>query len=342
MRLQLIALVLAVPAHADVTAGARVAVYHDSDATTVTTSTVGGAVDVAPHVRVDAQYLADAVSSASVDVVSAATPRIHDLRHEGTGGVAFVSDTTTIRAGYIRSGEHDWSSDTLTVSASHDLLVHNLTVSATLAIARNLILRDDFPDFREHLHTGGGELAAAYTLTPRDLVAITAGASYLDGYQASPYRFVVVDPGFAMFEHVPRTRLRTTLAAHWNHALLRTSALRTQLRAYRDSWQLLALTASAELITTQGPFDLGVHARVHAQRGTGFYREDYMAVARYMTADRELSSLHDELGGISVAYHLGDWTFDLAADAFHFDYLELAPLHARTGVLVGTGVRFSR
>ena len=48
----------------------RLGVYQDSDRTTVWTATTGATGRVTDHVQVSARYLVDAVSSASVDVVS--------------------------------------------------------------------------------------------------------------------------------------------------------------------------------------------------------------------------------------------------------------------------------
>lgn len=340
MRLQLILLATAATAHADpdVTGAARVAVYHDSDSTTVTTSSAAASGNVAPEIRIDAQYLVDVVSTASVDVVTAATARVHDTRHETTAGLTVHA----IHASYIYSTEHDWDSHTFGLGGSHDFLQHNLTLGAAASYARNRIGRDGYPMFREHLTTGGGEAYAAYTLSPRDLVSAGIGLAYLDGYQASPYRFVVYGNLRAVYEVVPHTRLRETLALRWNHALFANSALRTQLRAYRDSWGVLALTGGAEYIAGFGPLDLGVRIRGHRQRHADFYREEYAMPEAYMTSDRELSTLTDVFAGASATYALDvaarTVRIELTADAFRFWFSNFAPLASRTGVLVGAGV----
>ena len=142
---------------------------------TVTTSSAAAAGNVSPDVRVDAQYLVDVVSSASVDVVTAATARVHDTRHEATVGVTAYN----LRGSYIYPTENDWDSHTFSLGATHDLLRHNLTIGASLVYATNRIARDGFPAFYERLRSGGGEVFAAYTLSPRDLVTY-AGELGLD------------------------------------------------------------------------------------------------------------------------------------------------------------------
>ncbi len=59
----------------DGSATSRVLVYDDNDATTVVTSIVDVETQISGDVSVGAYALLDAVSSASVDVVSAATGR---------------------------------------------------------------------------------------------------------------------------------------------------------------------------------------------------------------------------------------------------------------------------
>lgn len=322
----------------DVTAAARVAVYHDSDATTVTTSAAAAAGNVTKDVRVDAQYLVDAVSSASVDVVSAATARIYDTRHETAAGVSAYG----VRVSYIHSTEHDWRSHTFGLGASRDVLRHNLTLGAAGSYGMNTIERDGFPDFREHLTTAGGEAFAAYTLSPRDLVGAAVGLAYLDGFQASPYRFVIVGYRRAMYETMPPTRLRETATLRWNHALFASSALRTHLRAYRDSWGVLALTGGAEYVAGLGRLDLGLRIRGHAQHHADFYRETYMVAQPYMTTDRELATLYDVFAGGSATYRhelANGQTIrcDLDADAFRFVFADFAALETRTGIVISVG-----
>lgn len=340
MRLQLILLVLARVAAADpdVTAAARTSVYADSDHTNVVTSAVGASGNVASDVRIDAQYLVDAVSAASVDVITAATGRIHDVRNELTTGVT----VGPVHAAYIYSDEHDWTSHTGALGVTHDLADHQLTLGATATLGINHVTKMGDMDFSRKLGTGGLEVYAAYTATPRDVILVGVGGSYLSGYQASPYRFVVYGDLRAVFERVPATRPRETVTLRWNHHLFRDSALRTQVRGYRDDWGIWALTASAEYIVGVGPVDLGAHVRGYTQSEASFYLPYYPTERKYMTHDRELTRFRDGFAGITAVYldelFGQDVRIELDVDAFAFRFDEFASLRSRTGIVAGLGV----
>jgi len=75
----------ALPAAADPAeagASSRVSLYQDDDATTVVTTAVRGTMPLGTVGAVRAAWIADVVTSASVDVVTAATRAIHERRDE--------------------------------------------------------------------------------------------------------------------------------------------------------------------------------------------------------------------------------------------------------------------
>lgn len=348
MRLQLALAACAIvaaparPAHADTEASARVAVYADSDATTVITSSVAARGEIGEHLAIDAQYLVDAVSSASVDVITAATGRIHDVRHEVTAGATWRERESSLRAGYTESREHDWTSHTGRLAVAHDLLDRNLTLGLDTTLGFDSIGRVGGTPFAERLLTLGAEVYATYTASPRDLVSIGYGLSWLDGYQGSPYRFVVHGDLRAVREAMPAHRLRQTVTARWNRHLFDDSALRSELRAYRDSWAVASLTARLEYVVGFGALDLGVRVRGYAQRHARFYRPAYPTMMTYMTSDRELSSFVDGFAGAAVSYvhELGGRSLrcELSVDAFAFSFAEFPAMTRRTGSVAALGV----
>src|SRR5258705_41540 len=87
---------------------------------------VCAAVDLDGRFLVAGRYLVDAISSASVDVVTAATGRFRELRHEATGGVTYHDGERSIGGAYVLSTEHDWTSHTGSVALAQDFAQHNL------------------------------------------------------------------------------------------------------------------------------------------------------------------------------------------------------------------------
>jgi len=346
MRLQLaifaVAATRVASADPDVAASARVSVYADSDHTNITTSALAASGNVADGVRVDAQYLVDAVSSASVDVITAATGRIHDVRSELTAGATLGNADRSLHASYIYSREHDWFSHTVGLGGSSDFLHHNLTVGLSGSLGFNQIHRMGDAELSRRLTTFAMEAFAAYTVSPRDLVMLGTSVAFLDGFQASPYRFVVYDDLRAVYEIEPETRLRETATLRWHHHLFADSALRTMVRGYRDSWDLLALTAQVDYVVGLGALDVGFHVRGYHQTDANFYRPSYGAMQPYMTSDRELGRLSDVFAGTALVYltELAErkLRIELDADAFEFRFDDVPRLRSRHGVVAGIGV----
>jgi len=285
------------PRPVQVTADLRTGVYQDSDHTTVSTTTVAARALIKDRVQLTARYLVDVVSSASVDVVTAATPGFAETRHEVTAGVGYRDGTNTVDLGYIYSGENDWWSHTLSWAATRDFLQHNLTLGFGATAVLNDVGRSGDRNFHRSLDVFGGSLTVAGTPSRRDVLSLTYTLSYLTGYQASPYRYIVFFDPQGLRESIPETvpdrRLRHAVAVHWKRHVQRSSAIHLHGRGYYDDWQVVSLTAGAEYLIEIGEFVLGPHLRGYVQRHAGFYQEQYSQRVNFMTFDRELASFVD-------------------------------------------------
>src|SRR5215475_2225021 len=80
---------------------AKTQVYADSDHTVVVSPLVAISRDAWRGGTLSASYVADVVSSASVDVITNATQRMNDFRSEITAGVAQKFHLTTLSADYV-------------------------------------------------------------------------------------------------------------------------------------------------------------------------------------------------------------------------------------------------
>ncbi len=343
----------------------RTSVYQDSDRTTISTTAVAVRISPFERLAVNGRYLADIITSASVDVVSAATPHaFHDTRHEGTGSVSYQDGTRTASVGYIYSVENDWRAHTGTAGFSSDFFNHRLTVGIGGGYTTNEITRsgaDPFhpgvnqvDSFHRQMKQGNASLDVGIVATRRDLITFDYTFMFVDGFQASPYRFVGVKfpafSGFAGFtrETDPETRIRHAASVRWNHHAFKDTAIKSHLRGYLDDWGILSITAGLEYVvgfnlgkgspTPASDFELGVFVRAYAQNSATFYQAVYDQPRRYMTADRELSSLVDGFGGLRLGWAKRVGVFDeLRADlkgtGFVFHYFDFPRLTGRTGLI---------
>jgi hypothetical protein len=345
MRLQLILLALAAPAAAAplATVDLRSGVYQDSDRTFVGTNTVAARGTVKDKLTVEARYLIDVVSSASVDVITAATGTFHDIRHEATGGLAFSDGTNGASLGYIYSIENDWESHTANLGWSRDLSQHNVTLGLGGTLVHNAVGRSGDRNFHRTLWLGGGSAFVSFTPSPRDLLNVSYTLAYLSGYQASPYRFVFfASPSGsrgAVPETDPDTRVRHALTLRWNRHVFSDSAIQSHVRGYVDDWGVKSVTAGLEYLIGLRAWTLGLHARGYFQEHAGFYEANYAAPMRFMTADRELSTFIDGFAGARLEWRrhrlgaLDEFRFETKLDGFGFWFFDFPRLHSRSGVI---------
>jgi len=292
---------------ADVAAvDARTSVYADDDETFISTTTVAARVKPEERVTVTGRYLADVISSASVDVVSAATTRFEETRHEVFGSASYQDGTNTLAAAYVYSVENDWRSHTGNATVGRDFLEHRLTLALSGTLGMNRVGRADDPTFAEELMTASGALTATIVASKDDLVSVTYNALVASGYQASPYRFVrfagpIAGVPISQQEEMPNRRVRHALGLRYNRHLFRDTALRSHARGYVDDWGVASGTAGSELAIGFGPLEAGPFVRGYLQSAATFYDESYQERRRYMTSDRELGAFADAFGGLRFA-----------------------------------------
>jgi hypothetical protein len=333
-----------------VSVDARGSVYHDSDRTTIGTTT--GVVRAAPLDRLSlkARYLADVISTASVDVTSAATPSFEEIRHEAEGAVSYHDGTRTADVSYIFSREPDWRSHTIAGGLGHDLFNHQLTLGLGGTLVLNRVGRSGDPNFGKSLTSGGASVSATVIASPRDLVNVAYSLNYSAGYQSSPYRQAYLrDPSgtsltIGVPEVHPEVRIRHALAMRYNRWLFRKSALRMHARGYLDDWGIASLTAGVEYVIGFGPMEVGLHVRGYGQVKARFYQPIYPEPARFMTADRELGTFIDGFAGARLTWlhefskRTRSLKAELKVDGFGFKYFDFPRLPKRYGLIAELGV----
>lgn len=289
-------------------ASSTVYVRSDTDATTIVAPTVkiAGAVD---HVTVDGTYSVDAWTGASVDVVTAATKAIHERRNEVDAAVGYEGKTTRLSANYRFSYEPDYQSHGLTLGLRSELAGKNTTVSIDALGSDDRVGRSGDPDFALPVRTLGGRLTLAQVIDRRTIAELGAQTTLVDGYQASPYRFVAIgDLGtctskapYCIPEQVPNQRIRTAFTARARRALGRSLSGGLEYRFYFDDWGIQSHAAEADVALRIGEqHTVSLRYRYSAQSEASFYRPRYFDLAMtsgYVTRDRKLSSLvGNELG----------------------------------------------
>lgn len=333
-----LAMVLAVRAHADggsvvARASTEVAAYSDTDHVGVLTPSITGRVaSLTSGWSVDASYLADMISAASVDIVSTASQRWTELRQAGTLDATYKPGNFGASVESSVSSEPDYLAYAIGGTLMADFDERNVTVLLGYGYGHDTIGRTGTP-FSVYSHTlehDAMKLGFTRVLDRSTLFGLTADVTLEDGDRSKPYRYIPmfspqvapsVPAGASLqlvtalrtperpLEQLPLQRDRFALTARLARRYQR-STVRVDARVYADSWSLFAVMTDVRYLMDFGRrFTVGPHARYYVQSGVSFWKIAYVAsgdeVPALRTGDRELGPLMNITGGASARYAIG-------------------------------------
>ena len=348
MRLQLILLLVALPAAAQEEERSsqvvsKVGLYTDDDDTRVVTSLVDAEIGLPAGLSASAHVLVDSVSSASVDVVSSATERWTENRVEAGARLGARLGRNDVSLGVVRSAENDYLSWGVQVLAGRELAQKNTRVQLGYGFADNMVGRNEDPTFERSLRAHTAEAGATQLLSPTTILGLTYTFQIADGYQASPYRYVLVADGtMALPEAHPERRTRHAVTARLLHSLSEAMAFDASYRLYGDDWGIVSHTVTASWLRDLGrSWDLRLRVRGYRQSAADFYRESYAQPMLYMSGDRELGTFWDAGGGIRLGWHAGGLTVEAKVEGIYDRFLDYAYLEGRAALVSDVGASYA-
>lgn len=293
--------------------------YYLERSTRVVAPEVGARLDFPSGATVEATYLVDVITSASLAAGALEDVAFTEVRHDvaTTLGKRLELDgnPTTLAATVRRSHEPDYDSLSVSLFGAAELNKRNTAVSFRLSflsdeIRQNFRGRDNTPTtagFREELFGVGVSLGLTQLLSE----TIYASAHYelfvLDGFTANAYRRVLTG-GTPVPERHPELRRRHTLAGRLAFMFPELSAaIHLHLRLYRDDWDVLAATPEARVYQKLGSFShLRLRYRFYRQSGAFFHRADgdYLVSDPYVTADPKMAPFRSHLLGTQLKFFL--------------------------------------
>lgn len=316
MRLQLIAaLALAAPAAISVAAGPRplraepppdlasatMRVYTDDDRLTVVSPVVHGQL-TGDAVTTELDLAVDAVSAASVDVMTSASPiAVDETRVEGDLGLTYaLTPTTAVRAGGQLSHEHDYDAWRVGLGVITELARRNTTLELRGRAGHDVATAVNDATFRGERTSAAATAVITQVVDRRTIVDLTVDGSWADGWHGSPYRRVLIsDPTMPVVtswrEATPARRLALAVALRGRRALGERWFATAIARGYVDDWAVHSATATVELRRRLSERTLvGAQLRGYLQDGADFWvarQPDATAPPRYRTADRTLGPM---------------------------------------------------
>lgn len=260
------------------------------------------------RVAVSGSYYVDAVSNASIDVVTTASP-YKETRNEFDLGADYVVRDTLIHVSGSRSKEPDYVADTASVDLTQDVFGGMTTVAIGFSKGNDKVGQKGTPGWIDTAHHWQYRLGLTQILTPRWLATANLEAVSDDGYLGSPYRVARVF-GATVPERDPRTRESKALKLGFVGDITpeggeRRSSVRAEYRYFWDTWNIKASTLELGYSRYLAPgWMADGFVRYYKQTHALFYSDDAQAETLYVTRNKQLSSFHDISVGGKVTYTL--------------------------------------
>ena len=257
---------------------------------------------VADRVSLSGSYYVDAVSNASIDVVTTAS-KFKETRQQVDLGLDYVVRDSLITLGLNNSREPDYKAGGASVDISQEMFGGMTTVALGYTRALDKVGKkgEGFFDYAKHWQY---RLGVTQILTPKWIASANFEAVSDEGFLGSPYRAARVFGAFVP-ERNPRTRSSRAFMLRGVGDLGERHAMHADYRYYWDNWKIKAHTFELGYSRYFGPQWLAdAKVRYYKQGSALFYSDDATAETTYVSRNRQLSSFYSlGLGGkLSYVY----------------------------------------
>jgi hypothetical protein len=303
---------------------------------------------IGKSVSVAANYYVDMVSSASIDVITTASPYTEE-RTQYSLSADYLRGNTTMSAGLTSSEESDFDATTYSLAIAQDMFGDLTTLTLSYSYGDDTVRRSDDPNFfrdntRQHYGVGVTQILTRNLISALNFEVITD-----EGFLNNPYRSVrYLDPGSAVGfsfepELYPHTRTSSAVGIKAKYFLPYRAALEAQYRFFTDTWDITGHTASIGYTHPWRDFTFTAKYRWHDQTGAHFFRDIFprSEATNFRGRDKELSPLTSTTYKFSVAYEffsngmgfLDKGTVNFSYDHIMIDYNEFRDIS--TGAALG-------
>jgi hypothetical protein len=280
-------------------------------------------------------YYVDAISSASIDVVTQASP-YKERRTQYSLSADVLQGKTTYSGGYITSKENDYNSKTAFLSVSEDMFGDLTTVSFGLTRGWDRVGERGNATFSQPLDRRNWSVGISQVLTRNWLAGLNIEASESEGFLNNPYRSVRYRDPFSAVgysrqpERYPHTRTGNAAALQMKYFLPWHAALDGNYRYYKDTWGIRANTLRLGYTQPWRHWTFDGHARYYQQNHADFYSDlfPFFNAQNFLARDRELSTFKSSTLGLTATWQFNvarlRWmdkgTLNFSWDRLHFSY----------------------
>jgi hypothetical protein len=298
---------------------------------------------VAKSISLVGNYYVDMVSSASIDVVTQASPYTEE-RTQWSLGMDYLRGNTSMNLSYVSSVESDFDAETFGFSVSQDMFGDLTTLTLSYAYGNDLVGDVTDPTFEEENTRQHYGVGLTQILTRNMIASLNFETITDEGFLNNPYRSVrYFDPNVALGyswepELYPGTRTSNALGVRLKYYLPYRAAIEGEYRYFADTWDINSHTASIAYIQPFGKWTFTGKYRFHDQTGAHFYSDLFprSEATNFRGRDKELSPLTSHTFKVAASYQfIGDsnaWgfikkgTINASLNVLSIDYSEFTDL----------------
>ncbi len=300
---------------------------------------------------VSANHYVDRVNSASIDVVTTASPYTEE-RTQQSVGLDYLHDRWMMNIGFTNSEENDYTAETFSFGLSQDIFGDLTTVSLGYSLGNDTVARRGDATFRDAVERQQYRLGLSQILTKNLLLGLSFETITDEGFLNNPYRQVryrdtTTPQGYSYEREVyPRTRSSDAGSVRLRYYLPYRAAVHAEYRQYADTWDIKADTFElgythpiAAGWTVEGKL------RSYSQTKADFYNDLFSRsqFQNFMARDKELSTFTSQTIRLGASYDIvrAGWKFvergtvNVVVDHMMFDYEDFRDLRS-SGLAPGT------
>ncbi len=297
-----------------------------------------------------ANYYVDMISSASIDVITTASP-YREERTQWSLGMDYLHGNTTMSIGFLTSDEPDYDATSFSFSVSQDMFSDLTTLTLMYVLGDDTVRNVSDPTFEQGIDRQIYGIGLTQILTRNMIAAVNFETITEEGFLNNPYRSVrYADAGSAIGysyepELYPNTRTSNVLGIRVKYHLPYRAAIEGEYRYFTDTWDIDGHTAAISYVHPLGPWTFKAKLRFHDQTGAHFFRDIFprSQATNFRGRDKELSPLtsssfrlaasYDLIGGAVGRGFIKKATVSAAIEFLHIDYDEFKDLS--TGAAYG-------
>ena len=266
-------------------------------------------------------YYVDMVSSASIDVITTASPYTEE-RKQWSLGMDYLRGNTTMSVNYTSSEESDFDGETVSFAVSQDMFGDLTTLTLSYALGDDLVRKSNDSTFERPLDRQIYGVGITQILTKNLISSLNIETITEEGYLNNPYRsvryFDATDQlGYKFEEELyPNTRTSNAVGLRLRYFLPYRAAVEGEYRFFTDTWDINGHTVSLSYIHPWKDFTFTGKFRYHDQTGAHFYSDLFprAQATNFRGRDKEISELTSYTFKLQAAYEFlsddgNDWGF---------------------------------